>query len=82
MPFVMSALARTTANPPSFILFSRDIAHYCREFRPLQYAPLPDAISLSPLSHQVSGCPGRLFLAAYPKHNQEEPFFDPVLKGS
>jgi glyoxylase-like metal-dependent hydrolase (beta-lactamase superfamily II) len=77
----MSALARTTANPPSFILLGGDIAHHCGEFRPSQYAPLPDVINPSPLSHRVGGCPGRLFLAVHPKHNREEPFFDPVLEG-
>ncbi|KAM0716682.1 hypothetical protein Q7P37_008127 [Cladosporium fusiforme] len=77
----MSALARTTANPPTFILLGGDIAHHCGEFRPSRYAPLPDIISPSPISHRVGGCPGRWFQAIHPKHSREEPFFDPVPEG-
>lgn len=78
----MSALARTTANPPTFLLLGGDIAHHCGEFRPTPYTPLPEMISPHPLrKDSVSACPAQIFLAIHPKHNGEEPFFDPVRGG-
>lgn len=77
----ISALARTTADPPTFILLGGDIAHHCGEFRPSQYAPLPDTIIPSPLDHKLGGCPGMLFQAIHAKNSRNEPFFDPVLEG-
>lgn len=77
----MSALARTTADPPTFILLGGDIAHHCGEFRPSRYIPLPDIITPSPISHRAGGCPGRLFQAVHPKRSRDEPFFDPVMEG-
>ncbi|KXJ88815.1 hypothetical protein Micbo1qcDRAFT_197147 [Microdochium bolleyi] len=40
----MSALARTTADPPTFILLGGDIAHHAGEYRPSPHMPLPDMI--------------------------------------
>ncbi|KAI4718770.1 Metallo-hydrolase/oxidoreductase [Aureobasidium sp. EXF-10727] len=77
----ISALARTTAEPSTFMLLGGDIAHHCGEFRPSRYAPLPDFISPSPLSHRAGGCPGKLFLASHPKNCPDAPFFDPVRTG-
>jgi glyoxylase-like metal-dependent hydrolase (beta-lactamase superfamily II) len=78
----MSALARTTAEPPTFLLLGGDIAHHCGEFRPTPYTPLPDMISPHPLrKNTASACPGRIFLAIHPQHSCEEPFFDPVRHG-
>ena len=74
----MSALARTTADPPSFLLLGGDIAHHCGEFRPSPYTPLPDMITPSPFSDMKSACPGKIFVAIHPKQSREEPFFDPV----
>jgi len=74
----MSALARTTADPPSFLLLGGDIAHHCGEFRPSPYVPLPETISPSPRSHMKTACPGKIFVAIHPKKSREEPFFDPV----
>lgn len=74
----MSALARTTADPPSFLLLGGDIAHHCGEFRPTPYTPLPDLISPTPLRHTLSACPGSIFLAIHRKKDRHEPFFDPV----
>ncbi|BCS02206.1 MBL fold metallo-hydrolase [Aspergillus luchuensis] len=74
----MSALARTTANPPSFMLLGGDIAHHCGEFRPTRYTPLPDMISPNPFRQKTPACPGRIFLSIHPKNNSEEPFFGPV----
>ncbi|PNP77100.1 gamma-lactamase [Fusarium nygamai] len=75
----MSALARTTADPPSFILLGGDIAHHCGEFRPSPYTPLPEMISPNPLGHTLSACPGRLFLSIHPCKDPERPFFDPTV---
>jgi glyoxylase-like metal-dependent hydrolase (beta-lactamase superfamily II) len=77
----ISALARTTADPPSFLLLGGDIAHHCGEFRPSPYTPLPDMITPSPLSHAGPACPGKIFAAIHPKQSREEPFFDPVRTG-
>jgi glyoxylase-like metal-dependent hydrolase (beta-lactamase superfamily II) len=74
----ISALARTTADPPSFLLLGGDIAHHCGEFRPSPYMPLPDMMTPSPLSHTGRACPGKIFAAIHPKKSREEPFFDPV----
>lgn len=71
----MSALARTTADPPSFMLLGGDITHHCGEFRPTQCTPLPDMISPNPLPHKSSACPGKMFLAIHPKKNGKERFF-------
>ncbi|CEI63560.1 hypothetical protein FVEN_g6691 [Fusarium venenatum] len=75
----MSALARTTADPPSFMLLGGDIAHHCGEFRPSPYTPLPEMISPNPLGHTLSACPGRLFLSVHPCKDPERPFFDPTV---
>ncbi|KAJ4137141.1 Gamma-lactamase fdb1 [Fusarium equiseti] len=74
----MSALARTIADPPSFILLGGDIAHHCGEFRPSPYMPLPEMISPNPLGGIHSACPGRLFLSIHPWKDPERPFFDPT----
>lgn len=73
----MSALARTTVDPPSFLLLGGDIAHHCGEFRPNAYTHLPEMISPNPLTHSLSACPGKVFLAIHPKKSRVEPFFDP-----
>ncbi|KAI1676011.1 Metallo-beta-lactamase superprotein [Pyrenophora tritici-repentis] len=57
----MSALARTTADPPTFILLGGDIAHHCGEFRPSRYIPLPDIITPSPISHRAGAVLGDCF---------------------
>ncbi|KAF0645966.1 hypothetical protein FPSE5266_08124 [Fusarium pseudograminearum] len=75
----MSALARTTADPPSFMLLGGDIAHHCGEFRPSPYTPLPNMITPNPLSNTLSACPGRLFLSIHPWKDPERPFFDPTV---
>ncbi|EGU81280.1 hypothetical protein FOPG_15576 [Fusarium oxysporum f. sp. conglutinans race 2 54008] len=74
----MSALARTTTDPPSFMLLGGDIAHHCGEFRPSPYTPLPTMISPNPLGRNLSACPGRLFLNIHPWKDPERPFFDPT----
>lgn len=77
----MCALARTTANPPTFMFLGGDIAHQAGEFRPTPYLPLPDSISPSPLkapfSHPPTFCPGEIFAAVHPNQSRTEPFFSP-----
>lgn len=76
----LSALARTTADPPSFMFLGGDIAHHNGEFRPSPYTPLPESISPDPRPGRArtSVCPGRVFLDVHPARNPNAPFFDPV----
>lgn len=76
----MSALARTTVSPPSFIFMGGDTCHHAGVFRPTEYLPLPESISPSPLhpiniTQRSSFCPGELFLALHPSHSATEPFY-------
>ncbi|KAL8389032.1 hypothetical protein RB595_008844 [Gaeumannomyces hyphopodioides] len=88
----MSALARTTADPPSFVLLGGDIAHHCGQFRPSRHRPLPDAVAPNPLasgdgrhSHRrasaLAACPGRIFLSIHPGRDPKSPFFGPASTG-
>ena len=78
----MSALARTTLDPPTFIFMGGDIAHHGGEFRPTTYVPLPREISPHPLRNSLRmappTCPGDVFVALHPKESRTEPFFDPT----
>ncbi|KAH7028919.1 uncharacterized protein B0I36DRAFT_324743 [Microdochium trichocladiopsis] len=77
----MSALARTTADPPSFILLGGDIAHHAGEYRPSPYMPMPDMIHgiRDPRPNGLAGCcPGKVFMAIHPRNDPQAPFFDPV----
>jgi glyoxylase-like metal-dependent hydrolase (beta-lactamase superfamily II) len=78
----ISALARTTSNPPTFIFMGGDIAHQAGEFRPTSYTPLPKEISPNPVKHgrlhNAPICPGEIFAAIHPKKSSTEPFFDPT----
>ena len=78
----ISALARTTADPPTFIFMGGDIAHHTCEFRPTQYMPLPDVISPNPMrsGHLRSAitCPGEVFIAMHHKKSRTEPFCYPT----
>jgi hypothetical protein len=76
----MSALARTTVSPPSFIFMGGDTCHHAGVFRPTEHLPLPDTISPSPLSpinttQRLSYCPGEMFLSLHPSHSPTEPFY-------
>jgi glyoxylase-like metal-dependent hydrolase (beta-lactamase superfamily II) len=79
----ISALARTTAEPPTFIFMGGDIAHHGGEFRPTSYLPLPEDITPHPVKGPMFSCPGELFVAVHPKKSRTEPFFNPTtLPGS
>jgi len=77
----MCGLARTSADPPEFIIMGGDIAHHGGEFRPTQWLPLPDSISPNPLvapfAKNAPVCPGALFKAIHPKQDPTEPFVRP-----
>jgi glyoxylase-like metal-dependent hydrolase (beta-lactamase superfamily II) len=77
----LCALARTTANPPTFMFLGGDIAHHAGEFRPTEYLPLPDSITPSPLqapfAAQATFCPGEVFEAIHPSKSRTKPFFSP-----
>ena len=86
----ISALARTTADPPTFIFMGGDIAHHAGEFRPTQYMPIPQEIDPNPLTKDsrltketerllhAPTCPGEIFVNLHPKKTRTEPFFDPT----
>jgi glyoxylase-like metal-dependent hydrolase (beta-lactamase superfamily II) len=78
----LSALARTTADPPTFIFMGGDIAHHGGEFRPTEYMPLPNEISPNPFASSMARaaltCPGDIFVAIHPNKSRTEPFFDPT----
>lgn len=77
----LCALARTTANPPTFIFLGGDIAHHAGEFRPTEYLPLPESITPSPLqppfTTQATFCPGEAFEAMHPSKSRTKPYFSP-----
>ena len=41
----MCGLARTTADPPTFVFMAGDASHHAGEFRPTEYLPLPKELS-------------------------------------
>lgn len=71
-------LARTSANPPEFILMGGDVAHHASEFRPTEYVPLPKYIEPNPLvapfAKSTFACPGHIYEALHPKKSSTEPF--------
>jgi len=77
----MCALARTSADPPEFIVMGGDVAHHGGEFRPTQWVPLPEDIQPNPLvepfAKQAPVCPGAVFEALHSKQSSIEPFTHP-----
>jgi glyoxylase-like metal-dependent hydrolase (beta-lactamase superfamily II) len=72
----MSALARTSASPPSFVLMVGDASHHAGELRPSVSVPLADEINPSPVPEIFSpGCPSHLFLSINPLKSKVEPFY-------
>lgn len=78
----LSALARTTVDPPTFIFMGGDIAHQGGEFRPTPYMPLPHEIVPNPFSKMLPrpamACPGDIFVDMHRNKSRTEPFFDPT----
>ncbi|KAI4125872.1 MAG: hypothetical protein LQ338_004037 [Usnochroma carphineum] len=90
----MCGLARTTANPSTFIFMGGDCAHHAGEFRPSPSMPIPSTISPSPLSHlHPTVCPGSLFIPIHRLYDPSnrahatetptsEPFYQPSAEGA
>lgn len=59
----LCGLARTTVNPPTFILMGGDICHDPGIFRPSEYLPVPSSITPNPLNLEsdIPFCPGSAF---------------------
>lgn len=73
----LSALARVTSNPDSYILMGGDASHQAGEFRPSVYLPLPDSIVPHPLDfHTTNPCPGALFEHLLRGGDRTKQFFD------
>ena len=79
----MCGLARTSADPPEFMILGGDIAHHGGEFRPTKWLPLPQNIQPNPLEAPYSTnppvCPGEVFEALHPRKSATEPFMDCLL---
>lgn len=72
----VGALARTSAEPSTFIMMVGDCAHHPGQIRPSPKRPLPDSIVPNPLNPTSSmPCLGSLFQAVHPKQSRTEPFF-------
>ncbi|PYH94847.1 Metallo-hydrolase/oxidoreductase [Aspergillus ellipticus CBS 707.79] len=73
-PGHMCALARTTADPPSFVFMGADACHHAGVLRPSQYLPLPQSVSSQSLEC-YGGCPGKVLMQLAAWKSVDEPFF-------
>ncbi|EME38842.1 hypothetical protein DOTSEDRAFT_75539 [Dothistroma septosporum NZE10] len=74
----ISALARVTSNPDSFILMGGDAWHHSAELRPSPYLPLPEQISPHPFTnYPTSPCPGALFASILRDGDNTKSFYEP-----
>lgn len=74
----ISALARVTSDPPSFIFMGGDAYHHGGEIRPSPYLPLPESISPNPFTFSTSSpCPGHLFEPLLHSGSKTQPFYIP-----
>ena len=80
----LCALARTTANPPSFVFMGADACHHPGVLRPTDYLPLPCSTMPSPFvdladragtNTGVSACPGELLQQLTMGRSSSAPFF-------
>lgn len=82
----ISALARVTSNPASFILLAGDAIHHPGEIRPSKYLPLPSSLLPDPFApdpHPLEshyGCPAGVFgpLFAPRGRSRSQPIFEPA----
>lgn len=79
----MCGLARTTADPPSFVLMGADTCHHVGVLRPTEYLPLPRDPPLPGLETQKQAaqtapcpCPGELLANLTKAGRPDTPFFD------
>ncbi|PWY89926.1 hypothetical protein BO70DRAFT_368555 [Aspergillus heteromorphus CBS 117.55] len=73
-PGHMCALARTTADPPSFVFMGADACHHAGVLRPSKYIPLPRPMP-SRNWESCGGCPGALLVKLAAWQSSSEPFF-------
>lgn len=84
----LCALARTTADPPSYVFMGADACHHPGVLRPTEYLPLPHSVLLSQFvdgladsatiastNERVSACPGALLQQLTPGQSPTAPFF-------
>lgn len=75
-------MARTTANPDTFILLGGDVCHYGGIFRPSKYLPVPNSIKPHPCHphEDVAFCPGGAWeeLQRSRGRGVDEPLFAPT----
>lgn len=74
----LSALARVTTSPDTFVFMGGDICHHVGEFRPTVYRPFPTSIDPSPLPPFCGACPGSIFEAMHHKKSANAPFNEVV----
>ncbi|KAJ5568084.1 hypothetical protein N7450_010570 [Penicillium hetheringtonii] len=78
----LCGLARTTANPDTFILLGGDVCHYGGIFRPSKYLPVPNSIKPHPCHphEDVAFCPGGAWeeLQRSRGRGVDEPLFAPT----
>lgn len=74
----LSALARVTSAPDTFILMGGDAYHHAGELRPSPYLPLPKEITPHPFQASAcSSCPGEVFEQLLPEKDSSRPFYIP-----
>jgi glyoxylase-like metal-dependent hydrolase (beta-lactamase superfamily II) len=82
----ISALARVTSSPASFVLLTGDAIHHPGEIRPSKYHPLPDNIIPDPFApdpHPLEshyGCPGAVFDSLFAERGRPAcgPVYEPA----
>jgi len=67
-------LARTTANPPTFVFMGGDASHHGGEFRPSEYLPLPSSLDPSPVK-SLPVCPGHLLVDIHREKDPTKPYY-------
>ncbi|KAI1268612.1 putative N-acyl homoserine lactonase AttM [Xylariaceae sp. FL1019] len=72
----LSALARVTVDPPSFIMMGADACHHSAEMRPSAALPLPSIIAPNPLKPESTvACPGSIFEHLLRDGDKTRPFY-------
>ena len=75
----LCALVRTSTSPDTFVFMGGDAAHHCGEFRPSQYVPLPDTITLYQHGRYVPFCPASWYedLQISRQRDPKDPLWQP-----
>jgi glyoxylase-like metal-dependent hydrolase (beta-lactamase superfamily II) len=76
----LCALARTTADPPSFVFLGADACHHPGALRPTDYLPLPSYVSIFPAKDEKNSvifkCPGEMLQELTIGKSASNPFFE------